>query len=416
MRRAHGEHGIGTDASIPSHIENVASATTSRSTLAGASADRTGRPSRAASASSTRRSCSPPCARRSRSCATSWPAAAAAGPRRAHAIQMFAAKFAYFTNNLAGVQALFDAVFDERPEGDKAGPSPATGRRRSTCSSGAGASSRRRRRSSCSCAPGAVASLNGARACRSELLRYARVTGPGPHRTDVAYRSARAASTSWPAARLGVISELFRCQVASTWPSEVATSSFDTGGVGVDGARRAPRRRGGGMGRRSAVALPRCPCRRPPGAQRVSRRAGRAAHLWQRGAGVAVWNRDAPGQRRVRASYRPRPVFVGTFHASVASVVIAGDRLRLTIAKGESRWTRARALARGRRPTPCEGASRRSGRRSHRPSGAAAAAEGSPAGVEARGGAVVAKGRRDECFLLLSNFGQDSKSHRVVEI
>ena len=38
----------------------------------------------------------------------------------AHAIQMFAAKFAYFTNNLAGVEALFDAVFDERPEGDKA--------------------------------------------------------------------------------------------------------------------------------------------------------------------------------------------------------------------------------------------------------------------------------------------------------
>ena len=28
--------------------------------------------------------------------------------------------------------------------------------------------------------------------------------------------------------------------------------------------------------------------------------------------------------------------FVGTFHASVASVVIAGDRLRLTFAKGES--------------------------------------------------------------------------------
>ena len=54
--------------------------------------------------------------------------------------------------------------------------------------------------------------------------------------------------------------------------------------------------------------------------------------------GVAVLE---PG--RAGAKTRPRvvstrpPVFVGTFHASVASVaIIAGPRLRLTFAKGES--------------------------------------------------------------------------------
>ena len=53
--------------------------------------------------------------------------------------------------------------------------------------------------------------------------------------------------------------------------------------------------------------------------------------------GVAVLE---PG--RAGAKTRPRivstrpPIFVGTFHASVASVSIAGDRLRLTFAKGES--------------------------------------------------------------------------------
>ena len=54
--------------------------------------------------------------------------------------------------------------------------------------------------------------------------------------------------------------------------------------------------------------------------------------------GVAVLE---PG--RAGAKTRPRivstrpPVFVGTFHASVASVaIVAGPRLRLTFAKGES--------------------------------------------------------------------------------
>ena len=53
--------------------------------------------------------------------------------------------------------------------------------------------------------------------------------------------------------------------------------------------------------------------------------------------GVAVLE---PG--RAGAKTRPRivstrpPIFVGTFHASVASVSIAGPRLRLTFAKGES--------------------------------------------------------------------------------
>ena len=69
--------------------------------------------------------------------------------------------------------------------------------------------------------------------------------------------------------------------------------------------------------------------------------------------GVAVLE---PG--RAGAKTRPRivstrpPIFVGTFHASVASVSIAGVASASHLPRASPRWTKARALARGRRPTP----------------------------------------------------------------
>ena len=116
------KHGIGTDASIPSHIENVCkrnyvqvdSGRRLRPTTLGLALARGFGVVDAALVQPAVR------AQIEKLCDVVARGDAPRGRVVAHAIQMFSAKFAYFTNNLAGVEALFDAVFDERPEGDKA--------------------------------------------------------------------------------------------------------------------------------------------------------------------------------------------------------------------------------------------------------------------------------------------------------
>ena len=311
------KHGIGTDASIPSHIENVCkrnyvqvdSGRRLRPTVLGLALARGFGVVDAALVQPAVR------AQIEKLCDVVARGDAPRGRVVAHAIQMFAAKFAYFTNNLAGVEALFDAVFDERPEGDKA--------ERPFARDGPTAQYllKRGRRLFAPAtkellqlpAPGAVASLNGARcpACRSELLRYALRDGPGAHdRTDVAY--------------------------------PLCARCFDVvagGGAGVDGALAALH----AAAEESWGAAPPSLCLECPmpdghpalGAFVVARDARDIFGGVARGAALLE-----PG--RAGAKTRPRivstrlPIFVGTFHASVASVVIAGDRLRLTFAKGES--------------------------------------------------------------------------------
>ena len=339
------KHGIGTDASIPSHIENVCkrnyvqvdSGRRLRPTVLGLALARGFGVVDAALVQPAVR------AQIEKLCDVVARGDAPRGRVVAHAIQMFAAKFAYFTNNLAGVEALFDAVFDERPEGDKA--------ERPFARDGPTAQYllKRGRRLFAPAtkellqlpAPGAVASLNGARcpACRSELLRYALcATGPGPTTARTwPTRSARAASTSWPAARLSVISELFRCRTALDVPSE--SLHVITGGAGVDGALAALH----AAAEEDWGAAPPSLCLECPmpdghpalGAFLVARDARDIFGGAARGVAVLEPGRAGAKTRPRIVSTRP-PIFVGTFHASVASVVIAGDRLRLTFAKGES--------------------------------------------------------------------------------
>ncbi len=281
------KHGIGTDASIPSHIENVCkrnyvqvdAGRRLRPTVLGLALARGFGVVDAALVQPAVR------AQIEKLCDVVARGDAPRGRVVAHAIQMFAAKFAYFTNNLAGVEALFDAVFDERPEGDKA--------ERPFARDGPTAQYllKRGRRLVAPAtkellqlpAPGAVASLNGARcpACRSELLRYALRDGPGAHdRTDVAYPlCARCFDV--------VTGGKTQCDFR-TFPKFKLRRLrlYHRRRRRRRRARRAPRRRGGGVGRGAAVALPRVPpARRPPGARRVSRRSRRTRHLRRRGAG-----------------------------------------------------------------------------------------------------------------------------------
>ena len=319
----------------------------------------------------------PPCARRSRSClATSWRAATRRGA--ASSRTRFKCSRQNLPTSPTTSPASRSSSTPSSTSGPRAtrpsGPSPATGRRRSTCSSGAGASSRRRRRS-CSCPRPASSRASTGRAAppagRGRSVNALR-DGPGAHdRTDVAYPLCA------------------RC-------FDVVTG----GGAGVDGALAALH----AAAEEEWGAAPPSLCLECPmpdghpalGAFLVARDArdilGSAAR------GVAVLEPGRAGQKTRRiVSTRP-PIFVGTFHASVASVVIAGDRLRLTFAKGESPLDQGAGAARGRPPTPSESAPRgeaddaRAARRARpRPRRRHVAA----AGVEARGGAVVAKGSRD---------------------
>ena len=171
---------------------------------------------------------------------------------------------------------------------------------------------------SCSCPRRAVASRNRARcpACRSGCCA-ARRDGPGASRTDVAYPLCARCSTSWRRRRAS---------------------------GGALAALHAAAERG-------AAPPPLCLGARCPTATRRSARSSRATHATSGGAA------RGPPVRAGRAGARARPRIVSTRpqsswapSASVAGVGIAGVTCAY-IAKGGP-LDQARALARGRRPTP----------------------------------------------------------------
>ena len=360
------KHGIGTDASIPSHIENVCkrnyvqvdSGRRLRPTVLGLALARGFGVVDAALVQPAVR------AQIEKLCDVVARGDAPRGRVVAHAIQMFAAKFAYFTNNLAGVEALFDAVFDERPEGDKA--------ERPFARDGPTAQYllKRGRRLFAPAtkellqlpAPGAVASLNGARcpACRSELLRYALRDGPGAHdRTDVAYPlcarcfdvvaggKTQCDFRTFPMPhRLDTLDvavrEFTRHISTQAAPASTARSPRST----------LPRQKTGARRRRRSASSARCPTATRRSA-RFSSHATRATSLAARRGGWRCWNRGAPGQRRGRASCRRglQSSWAPSTRPSRAYPSPApGSASHLP--RASPRWTKARALARGRRPTP----------------------------------------------------------------
>ena len=129
-----------------------------------------------------------------------------------------------------------------------------------------------------------------------------------------------------------MIFELFR-------NSSCVDCVFITGGAGVDGALAALH----AAAAEDWGAAPPSLCLECPmpdghpalGAFLVARDARDIFGSAARGVAVLEPGRAGAKTRPRIVSTRP-PIFVGTFHASVASVVIAGDRLRLTFAKGES--------------------------------------------------------------------------------
>lgn len=296
-------HGIGTDASISSHIENVCKRNYVR-----VDAGRRLRPTTLGLALAhgfalVDASLVRPAVRAQieQLCDVVARGAAPRGQVVAHALEAFAAKFAYFAAHVAEVEVLFDAVFDERPEGDRVetpfardGPT------------GQYLFKRGRRLFAPATKeilqlpmPGAVANLQGARcpACRSELLRYTLCDGPGSHdRMDVAY--------------------------------PLCARCFDA----VDGG-----------GEEAWGAAPPALCLECPlpdghpalGAFLVARDARDIFGREARGAALLEPARAGAKTRPRLVSTRP-PIFVGTFHASVRSVAIAGPRLRLAFAPGES--------------------------------------------------------------------------------
>ena len=144
-------------------------------------------PSRAASASSTRRSCSPPCARRSRSCATSWRAAAARGAASSRTRFKCSRQICLLHQQPRRRRGPLRHGLRRAARGRQGRrPFARDGPAAQYCSSGAGASSRRRRRSSCSCprpAPSRASTGRAARpAGRAAALRAPRrARGPRPH-------------------------------------------------------------------------------------------------------------------------------------------------------------------------------------------------------------------------------------------